>query len=69
MSAVSPGPIWTPLIPATFSKEQIAEWGKTPLGRPGHPSECAPAYVLLASRDGSFITGTTIHINGGQEMV
>lgn len=70
VNAVAPGPVWTPLIPATFSEEQIKDWAsKTPMGRPAQPSECAPAFVLLASRDGSFMTGSTIHINGGQCMV
>jgi NAD(P)-dependent dehydrogenase (short-subunit alcohol dehydrogenase family) len=69
VNAIAPGPVWTPLIPATFSEGQIKEWMTTaPMGRPAQPSECAPAYVLLASRDGSFITGSTIHVNGGQYM-
>lgn len=69
VNAVAPGPIWTPLIPATFTKDQLQDWAKTaPMGRPGQPCECAPAYVLLACCDGSFMTGNTIHINGGQYM-
>lgn len=69
VNCVAPGPIWTPLIPATFSKDQIGEWAAAALmGRPGQPSECGPAFVLLASRDGSFMTGSTIHVNGGQYM-
>jgi NAD(P)-dependent dehydrogenase (short-subunit alcohol dehydrogenase family) len=66
VNAVAPGPIWTPLIPSTFTKEQVKQFGKdTPLGRPGQPEEVAPAYVFLASDDASYITGQTIHVNGG----
>ena len=69
VNAVAPGPIWTPLIPSTFAASELEGWGKqTALGRPGQPCECAPAYVLLACRDGAFITGSTIHVNGGQYM-
>lgn len=67
VNAVAPGPIWTPLIPATFDEEQVAEFGKkVPLGRPGQPSEVGPAYVFLASEDSSYITGQVIHVNGGE---
>ncbi|HBQ75393.1 SDR family oxidoreductase [Exiguobacterium sp. FSL W8-0210] len=66
VNAVAPGPIWTPLIPATFSKEKVESHGEdTLMKRRGQPSENAPAYVYLASRDSSYITGQTIHINGG----
>jgi NAD(P)-dependent dehydrogenase (short-subunit alcohol dehydrogenase family) len=66
VNAVAPGPIWTPLIPSTFSEEDVKKFGKdTPLGRPGQPEEVAPAYVFLASDDASYITGQTIHVNGG----
>lgn len=66
VNAVAPGPIWTPLIPASFSAEEVAEFGtSTLLKRAGQPSEVAPAYVFLASEESSFITGQTIHINGG----
>lgn len=66
VNAVAPGPIWTPLIPSTFSKEHVKHFGKdTPMGRPGQPEEVAPAYVFLASDDSSYITGQTIHVNGG----
>lgn len=66
VNAVAPGPVWTPLIPASFSAEEVAEFGKdTLLKRAGQPSEIGPAYVFLASKEASFITGQTIHINGG----
>jgi NAD(P)-dependent dehydrogenase (short-subunit alcohol dehydrogenase family) len=66
VNAVAPGPIWTPLIPSTFPKEQVKKFGAdTPMGRPGQPEELAPAYVFLASGDSSYITGQTIHVNGG----
>lgn len=66
VNAVAPGPIWTPLIPASFPAAHVKTFGKdTPLGRPGQPAEVAPAYVFLASNDGSYITGQTIHPNGG----
>ncbi len=66
VNAVAPGPVWTPLIPSTFSKDQVKEFGKdTAMGRPGQPEELAPAYVFLASSDSSYITGQTIHVNGG----
>lgn len=66
VNAVAPGPIWTPLIPSTFSPDQVKSFGRdTPLGRPGQPAEVAMAYVFLASNDSSYITGQTIHVNGG----
>lgn len=66
VNAVAPGPIWTPLIPASFEADKVAKFGSdTLLGRAGQPSEVAPAYVFLASEDASFITGQTIHVNGG----
>lgn len=66
VNAVAPGPVWTPLIPASFDADEVAEFGaNTLLKRPGQPSEVAPAYVFLASEDASFITGQTIHVNGG----
>lgn len=69
VNQVAPGPIWTPLIPATigqFDPEMVAEFGTdVPLGRPGQPSELGPAYVYLASQDSSYMTGQTLHINGG----
>ena len=69
VNAVAPGPIWTPLIPATFSEDKVKEFGQNvPLKRPGQPSEVAPAYVFLASDDGSYITGQVIHVNGGEQI-
>ena len=66
VNAVAPGPIWTPLIPATMPKDAYAQFGRdTPLGRPGQPSELAPAYVFLASQESSYITGETIAVTGG----
>ncbi|MEC1532259.1 SDR family oxidoreductase [Bacillus haynesii] len=67
VNAIAPGPIWTPLIPATFSPQKTEKHGTdTPMGRPGQPSEHAAVYVLLASDDSSYMTGQTIHINGGR---
>ena len=66
VNAVAPGPIWTPLIPATFSADHVAEFGKnTPIKRPGQPDEVAPCYVFLASDGCSYMTGQTLHPNGG----
>lgn len=65
VNGVSPGPIWTPLIPSTF--DDVTDFGKkTPMGRAGQPSEVAPAYVYLACADSSYVTGQFIHINGGE---
>lgn len=67
VNAVAPGPVWTPLIPSSFSKEDVEKFGSnTPMGRPGQPCELAPAYVFLASEDSSYISGQVIHINGGR---
>ena len=66
VNAVAPGPIWTPLIPASFSAEQVKVFGTdTPMKRAGQPFELAPAYVYLASDDASYVTGQVIHVNGG----
>lgn len=66
VNAVAPGPVWTPLIPSTFKADEVESFGKdTPLGRPGQPDELGPAYVFLASDESSYITGQTIHVNGG----
>ncbi|MEG3659550.1 SDR family oxidoreductase [Arenibacter palladensis] len=67
VNAVAPGPIWTPLIPATFKGDDLTNFGKeVPLGRPGQPAEVGPAYVFLASKDSSYMTGQVMHINGGE---
>ena len=66
VNAVAPGPIWTPLIPATFDKEKVKKHGdNTPMQRRGQPAENAPAFVFLASSDASYMTGQTIHVDGG----
>lgn len=66
VNQVAPGPIWTPLIPSTFDKLKVGTFGKnTPLKRPGQPVELAEAYVYLACDSSSYMTGQTIHINGG----
>jgi NAD(P)-dependent dehydrogenase (short-subunit alcohol dehydrogenase family) len=67
VNAVAPGPIWTPLIPSTFDPKHVEEFGRnTPLGRAGQPDEVAPCFVFLASDDSSYMTGETLHPNGGQ---
>jgi NAD(P)-dependent dehydrogenase (short-subunit alcohol dehydrogenase family) len=67
VNAVAPGPIWTPLIPSTFPPEKVATFGAdTPMKRPGQPDEVAPAIIFLASNDATYITGQTIHVNGGK---
>ncbi|WP_048570668.1 SDR family oxidoreductase [Clostridium cylindrosporum] len=67
VNAVAPGPIWTPLIPSSFTLEEVSTFGsQTPMKRAGQPVEVAGAYVFLASDEASFITGQTIHINGGE---
>lgn len=67
VNCVVPGPVWTPNIPATMPREEIAKFGhEVALKRPGQPEELAPAYVLLASQDGSFMTGSLVHVTGGK---
>jgi NAD(P)-dependent dehydrogenase (short-subunit alcohol dehydrogenase family) len=67
VNAVAPGPVWTPLIPASFPADQVADFGKhVPMGRPGQPEEIAPSYVFLASSDSSYMTGQVLHPNGGE---
>ncbi|MCH6268464.1 SDR family oxidoreductase [Neobacillus citreus] len=66
VNGVAPGPIWTPLIPSTFTADQVATFGSdTPMGRAGQPHELAPSYVFLASEDSSYMSGQMIHVNGG----
>jgi NAD(P)-dependent dehydrogenase (short-subunit alcohol dehydrogenase family) len=70
VNSVAPGPIWTPLIPATMPEEKVENFGSdVPLGRPGQPVEVAPAYVLLASDDGSYISGARIAVTGGRPIL
>ncbi len=65
MAAVAPGPVWTPLIPASMKPEQSATFGQqSPMGRAGEPAEIAPSYVFLASDDSSLYTGQCLHPNG-----
>lgn len=67
VNAVAPGPIWTPLIPASFPAGKVDSFGESvPLGRPGQPNEVAPAILFLACQDSSYITGQTLHPNGGE---
>ena len=67
VNGVAPGPIWTPLIPASFDEEKVKTFGAdVPLGRPGQPEEVAPCYVFLASDDSSYMTGQVLHPNGGE---
>lgn len=67
VNGVAPGPIWTPLIPSTFPKKKVQQFGAdVPLGRPGEPMEVAPCYVFLAASDSSYMTGQILHPNGGE---
>jgi NAD(P)-dependent dehydrogenase (short-subunit alcohol dehydrogenase family) len=69
VNAVAPGPVWTPLIPATMPAEKVAEFGAdTPLGRAGQPAEMAPLYVFLASDDSTYVTGERIGATGGRPL-
>lgn len=65
VNAIAPGPIWTPLVVSTMPKEKLEQFNKTPIGRPGQPSEVATCCVFLASQDSSYISGSTLHPNGG----
>jgi NAD(P)-dependent dehydrogenase (short-subunit alcohol dehydrogenase family) len=70
VNSVAPGPIWTPLIPATMPEEKVENFGSdTPLGRAGQPVEVAPVYVLLASDEASYITGARIAVTGGRPIL
>ena len=69
-NSVAPGPIWTPLIPATMPSDKVQNFGKqVPMQRPGQPRECAPVYVLLASDEGSYISGATVAVTGGKPIL
>ncbi len=70
VNSVAPGPIWTPLIQATMPEEKVKSFGSdTPLGRAGQPAELAPVYVLLASDDGSYVSGARIAVTGGRPIL
>jgi NAD(P)-dependent dehydrogenase (short-subunit alcohol dehydrogenase family) len=70
VNCVAPGPIWTPLIPSTMLDEAVKNFGgNTPLGRAGQPAELAPAYVLLASDEASYMTGALVPVTGGRPML
>ena len=70
VNSVAPGPIWTPLIPATMPEEKVEQFGDdTPLGRPGQPAELAGAYVLLASDEGSYMSGARVAVTGGRPIL
>lgn len=67
VNAVAPGPVWTPLISATFPPDKVAQFGTdVPMGRAAQPSEIAPCYVFLASNDSSYMSGQVLHPNGGE---
>jgi NAD(P)-dependent dehydrogenase (short-subunit alcohol dehydrogenase family) len=69
-NSVAPGPIWTPLIPATMPEEKVASFGEqVPLGRPGQPAEVAPVYVLLAGDEASYISGARVAVTGGKPIL
>jgi NAD(P)-dependent dehydrogenase (short-subunit alcohol dehydrogenase family) len=69
VNAVAPGPIWTPLIPATMPKEKVESFGSdTPMARAGQPAELAPAYVFFASQESSYVTGEVLGVTGGQPL-
>jgi NAD(P)-dependent dehydrogenase (short-subunit alcohol dehydrogenase family) len=70
VNSVAPGPVWTPLIPSTMPPEKVEKFGQdTPLGRPGQPAELAPVYVLLASDDGSYVSGARVAVTGGRPVL
>lgn len=70
VNSVAPGPIWTPLIPSTMPNEKVTQFGAdTPLGRAGQPAELAPVYVLLASDEGSYISGARVAVTGGRPIL
>jgi NAD(P)-dependent dehydrogenase (short-subunit alcohol dehydrogenase family) len=67
VNAVAPGPIWTPLIPASIDRDKVAEFGRSsPMGRAGQPNEVAPCFLFLACEDSSYMTGQVLHPNGGE---
>lgn len=69
-NSVAPGPIWTPLIPSTMPVKKVENFGDdTPLGRPGQPAELAAVYVLLASDEGSYVSGARVAVTGGRPIL
>ncbi|MDR9778517.1 SDR family oxidoreductase, partial [Rhizobium hidalgonense] len=69
-NSVAPGPIWTPLIPATMPAEQVESFGgEVPLARAGQPAELAPVYVMLASDEASYVSGARIAVTGGKPIL
>ncbi|MCP0914540.1 MULTISPECIES: SDR family oxidoreductase [Legionella] len=67
VNGVAPGPVWTPLIPASFSAQEVAEFGsQSPMNKPAQPADIAPCYIFLACKDSTFITGQILHPNGGE---
>ncbi|RZU18282.1 SDR family oxidoreductase [Streptomyces sp. BK239] len=69
-NSVAPGPIWTPLIPATMPPEQVESFGsEVPIGRPGQPAELAPVYVMLASDEAGYVSGARVAVTGGQPIL
>jgi NAD(P)-dependent dehydrogenase (short-subunit alcohol dehydrogenase family) len=68
-NVVAPGPVWTPIIPASMPGDTVSQFGQqSPMGRPGQPAELAPAFVFLASQEASFVNGAVIDITGGQPV-
>ena len=68
-NCVAPGPVWTPIIPASMEGETVSQFGaQSPMGRPGQPVELAPAFVFLASDDASYVNGSVIDVTGGQPV-
>ncbi|MDX3930182.1 MAG: SDR family oxidoreductase [Shinella sp.] len=69
-NAVAPGPVWTPLIPSTMPAEKVREFGmQTPMKRPAQPAELAPVYVMLASKEASYVSGATVGVTGGKPII
>jgi NAD(P)-dependent dehydrogenase (short-subunit alcohol dehydrogenase family) len=70
VNAIAPGPVWTPLIPATMPAEQVTQFGasESPIGRPAQPAELAPPYVFLASQESSYVSGQVLGVTGGAPL-
>jgi hypothetical protein len=69
VNVVAPGPVWTPLIPATMPDEKVKTFGQdTPIGRPAQPAELAPLFVFLASQESSYISGEVVGVTGGKPL-